>query len=82
MLAPQTLLMLLDSDIVAMRPLADELLGRCADVGVGAFDISDQVFPAYGSANVIKDLEIVAGRFFEQYCPRMSEAFQGSLGHG
>ena len=62
MLAPQTLLMLLDSDIVAMRPLADELLERCADVGVGAFDISDQVFPAYGSARVIKDLEIVAGR--------------------
>ena len=55
MLAPETLLMLLDSDIVAMRPLADELLERCADVGVGAFDISDQVFPAYGSARVIKD---------------------------
>jgi hypothetical protein len=62
MLAPDTLLLLLDSDIVAIRPLADELLQRCADVGVGAFDISDQVFPAYGSALVIKDLEIVAGR--------------------
>ncbi|WP_213781431.1 hypothetical protein [Caballeronia sp. dw_276] len=62
MLRPDTLLMLLDSDIVAMRPLDQELLQRCADVGVGAFDISDQVFPAYGSDCVIKDLEIVAGR--------------------
>ncbi|WP_156393409.1 hypothetical protein [Burkholderia sp. Leaf177] len=62
MLRPDTLLMLLDSDIVAMRPLDQELLQRCANVGVGAFDISDQVFPAYGSDCVIKDLEIVAGR--------------------
>jgi len=62
MLAPETLLMLLDSDIVAMRPLAVELLQRCANIGVGAFDISDQVFPAYSSARVIKDLEIIAGR--------------------
>ena len=62
MLSPDTLLLLLDSDIVAIRPLGDELLKLCADAGVGAFDISDQVFPAYGSANVIKDLEIVAGR--------------------
>ncbi|CAN7626161.1 hypothetical protein LJR034_004834 [Caballeronia sp. LjRoot34] len=62
LLAPDMLLLLLDSDIVAIRPLGDELLQLCADAGVGAFDISDQVFPAYGSANVIKDLEIVAGR--------------------
>ncbi|MFK4444294.1 hypothetical protein ABH944_003524 [Caballeronia udeis] len=62
MLAPDMLLLLLDSDIVAIRPLDDELLHLCADAGIGAFDISDQVFPAYGSANVIKDLEIVAGR--------------------
>jgi hypothetical protein len=62
LLAPDTLLLLLDTDIVAIRPLDNELLQLCADAGVGAFDISDQVFPAYGSANVIKDLEIVAGR--------------------
>ena len=62
MLKPNTLLMLLDSDIVAMEPLDQELLQRCSDVGVGAFDISDQVFPAYGSDCVIRDLEIVAGR--------------------
>jgi hypothetical protein len=62
MLAPDMLLLLLDSDIVAIRPLDNDLLQLCADAGVGAFDISDQVFPAYGSANVIKDLEVVAGR--------------------
>jgi hypothetical protein len=62
MLQPNTLLMLLDSDVVAMQPLDQALLQRCADVGVGAFDISDQVFPAYGSDRVIGDLEIVAGR--------------------
>jgi hypothetical protein len=62
LLAPDILLLLLDSDIVAIRAMDDELLQLCADAGVGAFDISDQVFPAYGSANVIKDLEIVAGR--------------------
>jgi hypothetical protein len=62
LLVPDMLLLLLDSDIVAIRAMDDELLQLCADAGVGAFDISDQVFPAYGSANVIKDLEIVAGR--------------------
>ena len=62
MLDADTLMLLLDTDIVAIRPLNDEMLQRCADVGVGAFDISDQVFPAYGSACVIQDLEIVAGR--------------------
>jgi hypothetical protein len=62
MLGADTLMLLLDSDIVAIRPLNDEMLQRCADVGVGAFDISDQVFPAYGSTCVIRDLEIVAGR--------------------
>jgi hypothetical protein len=61
-LPPGTLLLLLDSDIVAIRPLNDDLLCRCAAAGVGAFDISDQVFPAYGSARVIQDLEIVANR--------------------
>jgi hypothetical protein len=62
MLGADALLLLLDSDIVAIRPLNDEMLQRCADVGIGAFDISDQVFPAYGSTCVIQDLEIVAGR--------------------
>jgi hypothetical protein len=62
MLPRDTVLLLLDSDIVAIRPLSAELLRRCAATGVGAFDISDQVFPAYGSARVIADLEIVANR--------------------
>jgi hypothetical protein len=59
---PDTLLVLLDTDIVAIRPLDAELLCRCAATGVGAFDISDQVFPAYGSTRVIADLEIVANQ--------------------
>lgn len=62
MLSPDSLLLLLDSDIVAIKPLDPDMLRLCADVGVGAFDISDQVFPAYGSASVIRDLEIVAGK--------------------
>ena len=62
MLGTDTLMLLLDTDIVAIRSLNDKLLQRCADAGVGAFDISDQVFPAYGSTCVVQDLEIVAGR--------------------
>jgi hypothetical protein len=59
-LPPDTLMLLLDADMVAIRPLNDELIERCAAVGIGVFDISDQVFPAYGCASVINDLEIVA----------------------
>lgn len=61
-LPPHTLMLLLDADIVAMRPLNDDLVTRCADAGIGVFDISDQVFSAYGAASVISDLEIVANR--------------------
>jgi hypothetical protein len=57
-----TLMLLLDADMVAIRPLNEELLTRCAAAGIGAFDIADQVFPAYGCASVINDLEIVANR--------------------
>ncbi|HEV3106623.1 MAG TPA: hypothetical protein VGZ01_13145, partial [Trinickia sp.] len=53
---------LLDTDMVAMRPLDADMLERCARLGAAAFDISDQVFPAYGSTRVITDLEVVAGR--------------------
>ncbi|MGT2477712.1 response regulator receiver protein [Paraburkholderia terrae] len=56
------LLMLLDTDMIAMRPLDIDLLQRCRATGVGAFDISDQEFSAYGEARVITDLETVAGR--------------------
>lgn len=61
-LPDDALLLLLDTDMVAMRPLNPDVVERSARLGVGAFDISDQVFPAYGSARVIADLEIVAGR--------------------
>jgi hypothetical protein len=62
LLPPDTLLLLLDSDVIAIRALDQDMLRRCADAGVGAFDISDQVFPPYGCARVIEGLEIVAGR--------------------
>ncbi|MGF6770820.1 hypothetical protein P3T18_003299 [Paraburkholderia sp. GAS199] len=61
-LPADTMLLLLDADMVALLPLARDLLERCAQAGFGAFDISDQVFPAYGSERVVGDLEIVAGR--------------------
>jgi hypothetical protein len=53
---------LLDADMVALLPLDPELIERCAQAGLGVFDISDQVFPAYGSERVVADLEIVADR--------------------
>ena len=56
------LFLLLDTDIVALRPPAREIVERAARLGAGVFDISDQVFPAYGSERVIRDLEIAAGR--------------------
>lgn len=61
-LPADTMLLLLDADMVALRPLDRELIERCAEAGLGAFDISDQVFPAYGSDRVVADLEIVANR--------------------
>lgn len=57
-----SLFLLLDTDMVAMHPLSRVVIERSARLGVGAFDISDQVFPAYGSERVIADLEVVAGR--------------------
>jgi hypothetical protein len=57
-----SLFLLLDTDMVAMRELDAGLVARCARLGIGAFDISDQVFPAYGSERVIADIEKVAGR--------------------
>jgi hypothetical protein len=56
------LFLLLDTDMVALRAPSHELIERAARLGAGVFDISDQVFPAYGSARVITDLELAAGR--------------------
>jgi hypothetical protein len=61
-LQDNTLLLLLDADMFVHWPLDARLLDRCAAAGVGAFDISDQEFSAYGNARVIRDLEKVAGR--------------------
>lgn len=59
-LPADTMMLLLDADMVALLPLDQDLIGRCAQAGLGVFDISDQVFPAYGSERVVADLEIVA----------------------
>ncbi|MBN3752328.1 response regulator receiver protein [Paraburkholderia sp. Tr-20389] len=56
------LLLLLDTDIIAQCGIDADLLRRCAMSGVGAFDISDQEFFAYGADRVAADLESVAGR--------------------
>jgi hypothetical protein len=61
-LHPGVLLMLMDTDMIALGPLNRELLRRCHAAGVGAFDISDQEFSAYGDARVTADLETVAGK--------------------
>ncbi|MFM0731213.1 hypothetical protein PQQ52_12070 [Paraburkholderia sediminicola] len=61
-LPADTMLLLLDADMVALLPLERNLIERCAEAGIGAFDISDQVFPPYGSEQVVADLEIVAGK--------------------
>ncbi|SIT47384.1 conserved hypothetical protein [Paraburkholderia ribeironis] len=61
-LPADTMMLLLDADMVAFLPLDRDLIARCAQAGLGVFDISDQVFPAYGSERVVADLEIVAGR--------------------
>ncbi len=61
MLGEGEMLMVLDTDMLALRTMDDELLRRCESTGVGAFDISDQEFSAYGDARVTADLEAVAG---------------------
>src|ERR1700737_3795858 len=44
-LPSDALFLLLDTDMVAMKPLDVGLIERCTRLGIGAFDISDQVFP-------------------------------------
>lgn len=61
-LPEDSMMLLLDADMVALLPLDRSLVERCAEAGLGVFDISDQVFPAYGSESVVEDLEIVADR--------------------
>jgi hypothetical protein len=61
MLQDDELLMVLDTDMLALRAVNEELLRRCWTTGVGAFDISDQEFSAYGEHRVLADLDTVAG---------------------
>lgn len=77
----RTLVLLLDTDMVALRQLDQDVLRRCYNSGVGAFDISDQEFFAYGAARVVCDLEVVAGkrlsnpRWFGGECLLVSASF-------
>lgn len=76
-----TLVLLLDTDMVALRQLDQDVLRRCYGSGAGAFDISDQEFFAYGAARVVCDLEAVAGkrlnnpRWFGGECLLVSASF-------
>lgn len=62
LLPPGVLLLLLDTDILAQRPLDPDVLRRCYRSGAGVFDISDQEFRLHGASRVIGDLEAVAGQ--------------------
>jgi hypothetical protein len=79
------LLLLLDTDVIAQHRIDPDLLHRCHESGVGAFDISDQEFSAYGSNRVIDDLEMVAARrlrnphWFGGECLLVSRHFIGQL---
>ncbi len=84
-LSDNRLLLLLDTDVIAQHSIDPDLLRRCYASGVGAFDISDQEFSAYGSRRVIDDLERVAGlplrnpRWFGGECLLVSRDFIGQL---
>lgn len=62
LLPKRVLALMLDTDMLALHPLDQDILQRCFRSGVGAFDISDQEFSAYGAGRVIRDLEVVAGK--------------------
>jgi CheY-like chemotaxis protein len=79
--AAKTVVLLLDTDMVALRQLEQDVLRRCYGSAAGAFDISDQEFFAYGAARVVRDLELVAGkrldnpRWFGGECLLVSASF-------
>ena len=50
---------LLDSDVIAVRPLDKEQTDLLKDNDLVIYDISDQVFPAYGKDKIKKDLEFI-----------------------
>jgi hypothetical protein len=79
------LALLLDTDMVALRPFDQDVLQRCYRCGTGAFDISDQEFFAYNAERVVSDLEMVAGkpldnpRWFGGECLFASASFIAEL---
>jgi hypothetical protein len=55
---------LLDTDVIANYPFSDEQAHLLSRADLVVYDISDQVFPAYGAATVIGDIERVSGDSF------------------
>ncbi len=55
---------LLDTDVIANHKFSDEQTVMISKADLVVYDISDQVFPAYGAAKVIGDIELVAGNSF------------------
>ena len=55
---------LLDTDVIANHKFSNEQAGMISKADLVVYDISDQVFPAYGAAKVIGDIELVAGNSF------------------
>jgi len=55
---------LLDTDVIAHHPFSAEQAEMISRADLVVYDISDQVFPAYGAATVIRDIERVAHNSF------------------
>lgn len=56
--------LLLDTDVIANHKFSDEQAAMISRADLVVYDISDQVFPAYGAARIIGDIELVAGDSF------------------
>ena len=57
-------LFLIDIDVIALHPFNSEQLTRISNADLIVYDISDQVFPTYGSGRVTGDIERLAGESF------------------
>ncbi len=55
---------LIDTDVIANRIFDPEQHSRITSADLIAYDISDQVFPAFGAAKIQRDIELVAGAKF------------------
>lgn len=55
---------LLDTDVIAIHKLSDEQTRMISKADLIVYDISDQVYPAYGAERIIADVELIAGSIF------------------